>query len=47
MSESLEVWLDVDFLPERIPVGTLAYDRDAVRFSYRQSPEPRDRHRDG
>jgi serine/threonine-protein kinase HipA len=34
MSESLEVWLDVDFLPERIQVGTLAYDRDAVRFSY-------------
>jgi hypothetical protein len=34
MNESLEVWLDADFLPERIQVGTLAHDRDAVRFSY-------------
>jgi serine/threonine-protein kinase HipA len=34
MSESLEVWLDVDFLPERLLVGRLAHDRGAVRFSY-------------
>jgi hypothetical protein len=27
MSDSLEVWLDADFLPERIQVGTLAHDR--------------------
>jgi serine/threonine-protein kinase HipA len=34
MSESLEVWLDADFLPERLQVGSLAHDRGAVRFSY-------------
>ena len=34
MSESLEVWLDADFLPERLQVGRLAHDRGAVRFSY-------------
>jgi hypothetical protein len=34
MSESLEVWLDADFLPERLQVGMLSYDRGAVRFSY-------------
>jgi serine/threonine-protein kinase HipA len=34
MSESLEVWLDADFLTERIQVGVLSHDRGAVRFSY-------------
>jgi serine/threonine-protein kinase HipA len=34
MNESLEVWLDADFLPERLLVGRLAHDRGAVRFSY-------------
>ena len=34
MSESLEIWLDADFLAERVSVGTLAHDRGAVRFAY-------------
>lgn len=34
MNESLEVWLDADFLPERLLVGRLAHDRGALRFSY-------------
>jgi len=34
MSESLEVWLDADFLSERILVGKLAHDRGAIRFVY-------------
>lgn len=34
MSESLEVWLDTDFVGERLRVGTLAHDRGTVRFSY-------------
>ncbi|HEY1889406.1 MAG TPA: HipA domain-containing protein [Steroidobacteraceae bacterium] len=34
MSESLEVWLDADFVGERLRVGTLAHDRGTVRFSY-------------
>jgi serine/threonine-protein kinase HipA len=34
MSESLEVWLDADFLPARIQVGMLAHDRGTVRFTY-------------
>ena len=34
MRESLQVWLDADFLPERLQVGTLAHDRGAIRFSY-------------
>lgn len=34
MSESLEVWLDADFLSERKQVGTLTHDRGAIRFSY-------------
>jgi len=33
----VEVWLDVDFLPERVQVGTLAHDRGALRFSYVQA----------
>lgn len=34
MSESLEVWLDADFLPDRLQVGRLAHDRGSLRFSY-------------
>ena len=34
MTESLEVWLDADFLPERLLVGRLAHDRGAIRFSH-------------
>lgn len=34
MSESLEIWLDADFVAERLRVGTLAHDRGTVRFSY-------------
>jgi len=34
MSDSLEVWLDVDFLDEMIKVGTLAHDKGQVRFMY-------------
>lgn len=30
----LEVWLDVDFLDEMVRVGTLAHDKDQVRFKY-------------
>jgi hypothetical protein len=28
------VWLDADFVGERLRVGTLAHDRGTVRFSY-------------
>ena len=34
VSESLEVWLDADFVAARLRVGTLAHDRGAVRFVY-------------
>jgi serine/threonine-protein kinase HipA len=34
MSDSLEIWLDADFVAERQRVGTLAHDRGTVRFSY-------------
>jgi serine/threonine-protein kinase HipA len=34
MSDSLEVWLDVDFLDEMVRVGTLAHDKGQVRFRY-------------
>lgn len=34
MSDSIEVWLDADFLPDRHQVGTLDHDRGTVRFSY-------------
>jgi serine/threonine-protein kinase HipA len=37
MSESLEVWLDADFVGERLRVGTLAHDRGTVRFSYERT----------
>lgn len=34
MIDSLEVWLDVDFLDEMARVGTLAHDKGQVRFIY-------------
>ncbi len=34
MSDSLEIWLDADFLAEPVSVGMLAHDRGAVRFTY-------------
>jgi serine/threonine-protein kinase HipA len=34
MSDSLEIWLDADFVAERQRVGTLAHERGTVRFSY-------------
>lgn len=30
----LEVWLDVDFLDEKINIGTLSHHRGHVRFNY-------------
>ncbi len=37
MNESVEVWLDADFVSERMRVGTLSHDRGAVRFAYEES----------
>lgn len=34
MSGKLEVWLDVDFLPNITRVGTLSHDKGQVRFAY-------------
>ena len=34
MTDSVEVWLDVDFIADRLRVGTLSHDRGAVRFTY-------------
>lgn len=34
MSELLDVWLDADFVGDRLRVGSLAHDRGTVRFSY-------------
>ncbi len=34
MSGNLEVWLDVDFLPNITRVGTLSHDKGQVRFAY-------------
>lgn len=34
MSDRLEVWLDADFLGERLKVGTLSHDKGQVRFQY-------------
>ena len=34
MMGDLEVWLDVDFLPEITRVGTLSHDKGQVRFAY-------------
>lgn len=35
--DKLEVWLDADFLPDQVKVGTLAHDRGHVRFNYDES----------
>ncbi len=34
MKNNLEVWLDVDFLPQITRVGTLSHDKGQVRFAY-------------
>ncbi|BBP00811.1 type II toxin-antitoxin system HipA family toxin [Sulfuriferula nivalis] len=34
MNGKLEVWLDVDFIPEITRVGTLSHDKGQVRFAY-------------
>jgi serine/threonine-protein kinase HipA len=34
VNDSLEVWVDADFMGEPLRVGTLVHDRGAVRFSY-------------
>ena len=34
MSDSLEVWMDADFLTGRLQIGTLTHDRSAIRFAY-------------
>jgi serine/threonine-protein kinase HipA len=34
MSNSVDVWLDADFVVDPIRVGALAHDRGAVRFTY-------------
>jgi len=37
VSDSLQVWLDADFLAGALKVGTLTQDRTALRFSYESS----------
>jgi serine/threonine-protein kinase HipA len=37
VSASVEVWLDADFVSEKMRVGTLSHDRGAVRFAYEES----------
>lgn len=34
MSNNLQVWLDAEFLTEKLQVGTLSHDRGAIRFAY-------------
>lgn len=34
MTDSLEVWLEADFIPQRTRVGTLNHDRGSVRLAY-------------
>jgi serine/threonine-protein kinase HipA len=34
VNDSLDVWVDADFMAERLRVGTLAHDPGTVRFSY-------------
>ena len=34
MSDSLQVWLDTDFLTGKLQIGTLTHDRSAIRFAY-------------
>lgn len=34
VSDSLQVWLDTDFLTGKLQIGTLTHDRSAIRFAY-------------
>jgi serine/threonine-protein kinase HipA len=34
VSDSLQVWLHADFLPDKLQIGTLTHDRGAIRFAY-------------
>src|SRR5258708_38519214 len=34
VSDSLQVWLDADFLTGKLQIGTLTHDRSAIRFAY-------------
>src|ERR1700730_18521094 len=34
VSDSLQVWLDADFLTDKLQIGTLTHDRSAIRFAY-------------
>jgi len=34
VSDTLEVWLDADFLADKLQIGTLHHDRTALRFAY-------------
>jgi serine/threonine-protein kinase HipA len=34
VNDDVEVWLDAEFLTERLHIGSLAHDRGAVRFRY-------------
>jgi hypothetical protein len=40
VSDSLQVWLETDFLIGKLQIGTLTHDRSAIRFAY--SPRPYD-----
>lgn len=34
MSDGLQVWLDADFLTQKLQIGSLRHDRGAIRFAY-------------
>jgi serine/threonine-protein kinase HipA len=34
VSDSLQVWMDADFLTDKLQIGTLTHDRSAIRFAY-------------
>src|SRR5260370_15097239 len=34
MSDSLQVWLETEFLTDKLQIGTLTHDRSAIRFAY-------------
>src|ERR1700689_4278099 len=34
VSDSLQVWVDADFLTDMLQIGTLTHDRGAIRFAY-------------
>jgi serine/threonine-protein kinase HipA len=34
VSDSLQVWVDADFLTDKLQIGTLTHDRGAIRFAY-------------